>query len=53
MAKELDMNVGDPVLTLTRRSYTEDGRLVDILYCHYNPKRFQYRMSMSMDDYRG
>lgn len=52
VAKELDMSVGDPVLTLTRRSYTEDGRLVDILYCHYNPKRFQYRMSLSMDDYR-
>lgn len=53
VARELDMQVGAPVLTLTRRSYTEAGRLVDILYCHYNPKRFQYRMSMSMDDYRG
>lgn len=53
VARELGMREGDPVLTLTRRSYTEDGRLVDILYCHYNPKRFQYRMSMSMDDYRG
>lgn len=52
VAKELDMKVGEPLLTLTRRSYTEDGRLVDILYGHYNPKRFQYRMSMSMDDYR-
>lgn len=53
IASELDMKVGEPLLTLTRRSYTEEGRLVDILYCHYNPKRFQYRMSMSMDDYRG
>ncbi|ARN73445.1 GntR family transcriptional regulator [Oceanicoccus sagamiensis] len=53
VANELDMKVGEPVLSLTRRSFTEDGRLVDILYCHYNPKRFQYRMSMDMDDYRG
>ncbi len=52
VANELDMKVGEPVLSLTRRSFTEDGRLVDILYCHYNPKRFQYRMSMDMDDYR-
>ena len=52
VAGELDMKVGDPVLTLVRRSFTEDGRLADILYCHYNPKRFQYRMSMNMDDYR-
>ncbi|WP_101758953.1 GntR family transcriptional regulator [Oceanicoccus sp. KOV_DT_Chl] len=53
VANELDMKVGEPVLKLTRRSYTEAGRLVDILYCHYNPKRFHYRMSISMDDYRG
>ena len=53
VANELDMKVGEPVLSLTRRSFTEDGRLVDILYCHYNPKRFQHRMSMDMDDYRG
>jgi GntR family transcriptional regulator len=46
------MKVGDPVLTLMRRSYTADDKVVDILYCHYHPKRFQYRMSMSMDDYR-
>ncbi|MGK0498931.1 MAG: GntR family transcriptional regulator [Oceanicoccus sp.] len=53
LASELGMKVGDPLLTMVRRSYTEDGKLVDILYGHYNPKRFQYRMSMSMDDYRG
>ena len=51
VARELGMNEGDPVLTLVRRSYTEDGTLVDILYCHYHPKRFQYRMSLSMDEY--
>lgn len=53
IASELDMKVGDPVLMLVRRSYTADNRLVDILYCQYNPKRFQYRMSVSMDEYRG
>jgi DNA-binding GntR family transcriptional regulator len=52
IASELGMKVGDPVLTLLRRSYTADGKVVDVLYCHYNPKRFQYRMSTGMDDYR-
>jgi GntR family transcriptional regulator len=52
VARELGMQEGDAVLTLTRRSFTADGRVVDILYCHYHPRRFQYRMSMSMDDYR-
>jgi GntR family transcriptional regulator len=52
IASELGMKVGDPVLTLLRRSYTADGKVVDVLYCHYNPKRFQYRMSMGMDEYR-
>ncbi len=52
VARELGMEIGDPVLTLTRRSYTADGKVVDLLYCHYHPRRFQYRMNMSMDDYR-
>lgn len=53
VSSELQMKPGTPVLTLTRRSYTEQGELVDLLYAYYNPKRFQYRMSMSLDDYRG
>jgi GntR family transcriptional regulator len=52
IAKELGMEIGDPVLTLLRRSYTADGKVVDVLYCHYHPKRFQYRMSMGLDEYR-
>jgi GntR family transcriptional regulator len=52
IAKELGMEIGDPVLTLLRRSYTADGKVVDVLYCHYHPKRFQYRMSLGLDEYR-
>lgn len=51
VARELEMKAGAPTLTLVRHSYTKDGKLVDILFCQYNPKRFQYRMSLSMDDY--
>ncbi len=51
VARELEMKAGAPTLTLVRHSYTNDGKLVDILFCQYNPKRFQYRMSLSMNDY--
>lgn len=51
VARELELKAGAPTLTLVRHSYTKGGKLVDILFCQYNPKRFQYRMSLSMDDY--
>ncbi len=53
VARELEMKVGEPALTLVRHSRTADGKLVDILYCQYNPKRFTYSMTLSMDDYQG
>jgi GntR family transcriptional regulator len=53
VSSELEMKEGDPLLTLSRRSYTDDGHLVDTLFCYYNPKRFQYSMTISMDEYRG
>lgn len=49
VSRELEMKLGDPTLTMVRHSYSSDDKLVDILYCHYNPKRVQYRMSLSMD----
>lgn len=51
VARELEMNPGDPALTLLRRSYTAEKNLVDILHCQYNPKRFNYHMSLDMDEY--
>lgn len=51
VAEELQMLPGDAGLTLVRRSYTADGKLIDLLFCIYNPKRFQYRMSLGVEDY--
>ncbi|CAA0081898.1 HTH-type transcriptional repressor YvoA [Zhongshania aliphaticivorans] len=53
VARELEMEVGEPALTLLRQSYSEDGSLVDILSCQYNPRRFIYRMSLGIDEYIG
>lgn len=49
VARALDMSVGAPLLTLDRHSYDRDGRLVDILFCQYHPKRFHYRMELDLD----
>jgi GntR family transcriptional regulator len=48
----IDVRVGDPVLTLLRRTSTSDGKVADILYAYYNPKRFQYRMETGIDSYK-
>ena len=53
IAAELGMNEGDPLLTLYRKGNDAEGRLRDILKCHYNPQRFSYLMTISAEDYRG
>lgn len=51
VAEFLGLHVGDPVLTLLRHSFDENGDVVDLLSCQYHPDRFHYRMNMSMEDY--
>ena len=52
-ADALGMSVGDPTLQMARRIFNQDDKLVDILYCHHNPRRFQFRMELDAEDYRG
>lgn len=47
----LGLHMGDPVLTLLRHSFDENGEVVDLLSCQYHPDRFHYRMNLSMEDY--
>jgi GntR family transcriptional regulator len=47
-ADELDMRVGEPALMLNRRSFDADDKLIDILYAYYNPRRYQYKMLLSI-----
>lgn len=53
VAELLELHAGDPVLTLVRHSYDEEGVLVDILHCQYHPDRFHYRMNLSAEEYIG
>jgi len=49
VADELGVESGAALLHILRRSRNADGRIVDVLDCHYNPKRFTYKMEMSLD----
>lgn len=53
VAEQLQLTPGDPVLTLERHSFDERGEAVDLLRCQYHPRRFHYRMTLSMEDYAG
>ncbi len=50
VARELNLREGSPLLVLTRRSVVDQGKLVDLLQCRYNPAIFQYQMSMELND---
>lgn len=50
-ANTLDMDIGEPALLMVRRIFDKSGRLVDILYCHHNPRRFHFRLELDADDY--
>ncbi|GAA6184974.1 MULTISPECIES: GntR family transcriptional regulator [Alteromonadaceae] len=52
VARELNIREGSPLLVLERRSYDSNDKLVDILYCRYNPSIFQYQMTMDLDGYK-
>jgi GntR family transcriptional regulator len=52
LAKALELQVGDPVLTLSRKSFTRidgDEKLMDLLEIYYNPSRFQYQMDLEVE----
>ena len=52
-AQALNMDIGEPALLMVRRIFDEDKRLVDILYCHHNPRRFHFRLALDAEEYRG
>lgn len=51
-AEALNLNIGEPTLLMVRRIYDVSHRLVDILYCHHNPRRFHFRLELDAEDYR-
>ena len=49
IAAELGVDAGDALLSILRHSYATNGSVVDVLDCLYNPKRYTYKMVMSLD----
>ena len=51
LAQELNTEVGAPLISLIRHSYsgTKPEVLVDYLQLYYHPDRFQYRMDLKME----
>ncbi len=51
-AEALDMDIGEAALLMVRRAYDASNQLVDILYCHHNPRRFHFRLELDAESYR-
>lgn len=49
VAKELGVEPGFALLSLTRRSFDKEENLVDFLHVRYHPDRFQYHMDLTPD----
>jgi len=49
IAHELRVEPGEALLSVRRNSYNEDGIVVDVLKCLYNPKRYQFAMVLGVD----
>jgi len=49
IARELEVEVGEALLSVRRESYNDDGLLVDVLECLYNPKRYQFAMVLGVE----
>jgi len=49
LARELKTELGAPLISITRHSYTEQEVLADYLQLFYHPDRFQYRMDLEID----
>lgn len=48
LADRLQVEPGAALLTLERRSFDEEGRLVDLLLIHYRPDQFRYQMRLDL-----
>ncbi|MGB5626801.1 MAG: GntR family transcriptional regulator [Woeseiaceae bacterium] len=49
IAHELQVEPGEALLSVRRHSYNDDGIVVDVLECLYNPKRYQFAMELGAD----
>ncbi len=49
IARDLNVEPGEALLSVRRDSYNEEGNIVDVLECLYNPKLYQFAMVLGVD----
>jgi len=49
ISEDLQVEPGAALLSIRRQLHNEDGKIIDVLDCLYNPKRFQYSIVLSLD----
>lgn len=50
LSPHLDVEIGTPLVAMTRQVRDEDGRLIELLQARYRPDRYEYRVEYSIDD---
>lgn len=50
LAGHLDVDVGTPLLAMTRKVRDKNGRLVEVLQARYRPDRYEYHVEYALDD---
>jgi GntR family transcriptional regulator len=50
VAKVLKLEVGAPLISMTRVVRNEDGRPVELIQALYRPDKYEYRVNLSRDN---
>lgn len=50
LSQHLDVEIGTPLVAMTREGRDENGRMVELLQACYRPDRYEYRLGYSIDD---
>jgi len=49
VSQDLQVEPGAALLSVRRQLYNDEGKVIDVLDCLYNPKRFQYSIVLSLN----
>lgn len=50
LSAHLDVDIGTPLVAMTRQVRDDKGRLIELLQARYRPDRYEYRVEYSIDD---
>lgn len=50
VAPHLDIDIGTPLMAMTRQVRGEDGSILEVLQARYRPDRYEYRVEYGLDD---